>query len=143
MTLNDPDDSERYEVIIQDNLPPGTRIFGANDQEIVPRNGVYTISQQDADALTLLSPPNYSSALSGNIILEGTVVVTEEENGSTASDTFTISIDIEGVADPPLARSVGPVPGVEDQPYFIGPFIDINGALIDVSKRICWSGLMR
>jgi hypothetical protein len=136
VVLNDPDGSESYQLFIQDDLPPGSRIFGDGGREVFPEDGLYTLSESDVEDLTLLPPPFYSTALSGLINITGEVVVTERDNGSTAtSPPIFISIDVEGVANAPDSKRIGPVVGLEDQPYLIGPAIDLNGVLVDVSFR--------
>jgi hypothetical protein len=134
--LNDPDGSETFLVYIEIIDSPGSRLFGANDIELVPDvNGLYTLTPADVQSLTLLPPPNFSTAGSDGktIDLSVTTVVTEQSNGSTAENSFEFSVDIEGVADKPVATPAQPIRGLEDQPYLIGPSLDLNGVLQDVS----------
>lgn len=133
VTLNDPDGSESYIMIISsDDLPPGTRLFGQNGTELILEDGKYLLSPEDTDEFALLPPLHYSSALSGNINLEATAIVTD--GNSTASFTLPISVEIDGVADVPQTNPVSIVAD-EDTPYFLGGSIDLTGVLVDVSSH--------
>lgn len=131
VTVNDPDGSESYVVSIADNLPEGTRIFGVNGTELLlTEDGNYILSPEDAEELTLLPPLHYSSALSGNIVVTATALVTD--GNSTANFTIVVEVDVEGVADPPLTNPVTVVVD-EDQTYILGDTLNLTGVLVDVS----------
>ena len=71
-----------------------TQIYGENGDEIIPVDGVYTLTPEDVDEFTLLPPLHYSSILQGDILLQTTTVVTDGD--STATFDLNITVDIEG-----------------------------------------------
>ena len=131
VTLNDPDGSETYIMIIpESDLPIGTRIFGQNGNELFAENGSFTLTPEDVDEFSLQPPLHFSSALSGNIEFGATTIVTD--GNSTASFTLPVSVHIVGVADMPLTNPVRVV-ALEDEPYLLGEAINLTGILVDVS----------
>lgn len=134
--MNDPDGSESFILEIADDLPDGTVIFGANGTEITAEDGVYTLDAEDLEEFSLLPPLHYSSILQGVINLTTTTIVTD------GNDTFPfellISVEVEGVADPPASTSITVV-AQEDEPYILGDAINLTGVLIDVSTDISGS----
>ncbi|MBI1386374.1 MAG: hypothetical protein GC150_15815 [Rhizobiales bacterium] len=141
VTLGDKDGSETYQVLLTAVIPPATRIFGAGGTEILPTfdagvgANVYVLDPDDVAALTILPPEHYSTALSGDILLQGVARVTD---GATTADVpFTdIRVGVTGVADAPLARTVT-VTADEDQEIAIGAAVvagaggNLNNVLVD------------
>lgn len=125
VTLADKDGSETYIVRLTAVVPSGTRIYGAGGTEILPDlGGIYTLSPADVSALAVRPPLNYSSPLSGDIVLTAQTIVTDASGGGT--DIATLSTDIHvavrGVADVPGTRTVT-VSADEDQVIELGSAI--------------------
>jgi hypothetical protein len=139
VTLGDSDGSESFEMLINGTvIASGTRLFGANGVELFQYDGSYTLQSADVDALQLLPPLDWSSALSsqGDIILRTTTLVTDTSESAGASDVLPYELDIPvtviGVSDKPNSRTVT-VNAVEDEEYDVGSAIgDLTGILVDV-----------
>ena len=125
VTLGDRDGSESYVVRLTAVVPPATRIFGAGGAEILPDgSGIYLLSPADVSALSVLPPVNFSTALSGDIVLTAETVVTDTSGGGTAVSSFTndIRVAVKGVADAPGTRNVT-VTADEDEAIELGAAI--------------------
>jgi hypothetical protein len=139
VTLGDNDGSESFEMLINGAvIAAGTRLFGANGVELFQYDGSYTLQSVDVDALQLLPPPDWSSALpsQGDIILRTTTLVTDTSLSAGVSDVLPYELDIPvavtGVSDKPNSRTVM-VNAVEDEEYDVGSAIgDLTGILVDV-----------
>lgn len=137
VTVKDNDGSETFVLEIAANLPEGAKIFGAGDTELqAAPSGKFVLKPADVDALHILPPLHWSSAVQGDIELTITAVVTDTSN----TGAFDISISASqivpvvsiGVADKAKSRTVI-VEAVEDQDYPIGKFFgDLDtGVLVD------------
>jgi hypothetical protein len=139
VTLGDSDGSESFEMLINGSInAAGTRLFGANGVELFQADGFYTLQSADVDALQILPPLDWSSALpsQGDIILSTTTVVTDTSQSGGAIDVLPYELDIPvavtGVSDKPNSRTVT-VNAVEDEEYDVGSAIgDLTGILVDV-----------
>ena len=137
VTTEDTDGSESYVLRVDNDLPAGTKLFGANNQQLTVNSGTgkFVLSPQDVSELSLVPPLHWSSALQGNITLTLTAVVTDTNIfGATdiASTIATVPVVVVGVADKPTSRSII-VEAVEDEDYLIGKYIGNvdSGILID------------
>ena len=160
VTVSDPDGSESFFLFIaEDTVPNGTVICTlsgnitamnissfAGTENLAPNGLFYVLTPEDLDGTNgkfdLLPPLHYSSALQGDILLQTFTVVTDDP-GDVAPDIrdpepFNITIDVEGVADPPEARSII-INGTEDEFYDFGSVLgDLEGVVVDVSTYILW-----
>jgi hypothetical protein len=139
VTLADKDGSETYIVRLTAVAPAGTRIFGAGGAEIMADSGgVYTLQPADVNALAVLPPLHYSSAVGGDIRLTAVTIVTDTSSGGTDTQSFTqdIFVEVTGVADQPGTRTIT-VTSDEDQPIGLGAAIlastgnNLNSLLVD------------
>ncbi|MEZ5774072.1 MAG: type I secretion C-terminal target domain-containing protein [Hyphomicrobiaceae bacterium] len=146
VTLADKDGSETAAISLTGVVPPGTRIFGEGGAEILPDGfGVWSLTMADVAALAVLPPANYSSALSGDIVLTVATVVTDASGASSSTATFVndIHVSVTGAADQPGTRTVS-VGSDEDQDIAIGAAVlasvggDMNNLLVDTdgSERL-------
>ncbi|MBL8883016.1 MAG: type I secretion C-terminal target domain-containing protein [Hyphomicrobium sp.] len=125
VTLADKDGSETYAVRLTGVIPAGTQIYGAGGVQILPDGfGVYSLSPADVAALAVRPPANFSTALSGDIVLTAETVVTDTTSGGTSQTTLTtdIYVEVAGVADAPGTRTVN-VTADEDDPIALGAAI--------------------
>lgn len=139
VTLNDKDGSESYTAKITSIVPSGTRVFGAGAAEIFPDgSGHYNLTPADVNALSVLPPLHYSSALSGDILLTVETTVTDSSTGGTAVASFTdvIPVKVVGDADTPGTRTISVVAD-EDAEIPLGSTIlasvggNLNNLLVD------------
>lgn len=133
MSLGDPDDSESYTMQILDNLPNGTKLFGANGVELLPSNGVYVLQPADIDNLKLTSPKDWSTPLQGDIVLNTETLVLDTAIGRTTNATLSlnISVSVTGVADKPASRTVT-VDAIEDVSYNLAAALgNLSGIIVD------------
>lgn len=125
VTLADKDGSETYAVRLTGVIPAGTQIYGAGGAQILPDGfGVYSLSPADVAALAVRPPANFSTALSGDIVLTAETVVTDTTSGGTSQTTLTtdIYVSVAGAADAPGTRTVS-VTADEDDPIALGAAI--------------------
>lgn len=144
VSLNDPDGSEDYYILIaEDSVPAGTVIKGLNG-EVTPSGGFYNLTSADVESVFNVTPPlHWSSAnpLQGDIVLETTTVVFDVTNVGNFDIgipfSLNITIDIEGVADTPPSQTVT-VNGTEDIDYPLGEVLapELDGIIIDVCEWI-------
>ncbi|MDX2288214.1 MAG: type I secretion C-terminal target domain-containing protein, partial [Hyphomicrobiaceae bacterium] len=141
VTLSDRDGSETYQVLLTGVVPATTRIFGVGGIEILPSydaildQNVYVLDADDVEALAILPPLHYSSALSGDILLSGVARVTD---GAASQDIgfSPIPVHVTGVADTPGDRSLT-ITAEEDEPIELGASIlatvggDLDNLLVD------------
>ena len=139
VTLNDPDGSESYVLLIDEaSVPNGTVLTGVGGP-ITPSGGFYTVTAADLDPVTgvftLTPPQDWSSAnpSQGDIVLETQTIVTDSPDVGIAFN-LTIVVDVEGDADKPPTRTITVV-GDEDEFYDLGSVItpQLPGVLVDVS----------
>jgi len=135
VTLSDKDGSESYVMHITGGVPEGSKIFGANGVEVLPgADGIYYLTTEDAEALAILPPHDYSSAGQSDIVLATTFVITDTSEGGTSVENFThdITIQVVGISDEPATKSVS-IDAVEDEPIALGAAIgDASEVLSDV-----------
>lgn len=145
VTLNDPDGSEDFYFLVdEDSVPAGSVITGVSGP-ITPSGGFYNLTSADLDGetgvFTLTPPLHWSSAnpIQGDIVLETTTIVFDVSNVGDIDIgipfPLNITVDIEGVADTPPSQTVV-VNGTEDVPYPLGEVLapELDGILIDVSR---------
>jgi hypothetical protein len=136
VTTEDVDGSETYVLRINNDLPAGAKLFGANGTQLqVGTDGQFILSPEHVSALSILPPLHWSSALQGDIVLIMTAVVTDTSIFGTtdvASTTSTVPVVVVGVADKPTSRQII-VQAVEDQDYLIGQYVGNldSGILVD------------
>jgi hypothetical protein len=129
--LVDLDGSESYSMTIIDNLPVGTKLYGSGGLQLTASGGFYNLTPADVTALKLLPPLHFSSALSGQIVLNTVTTVIEAAiGGGSTSLAVDIPVHVTGVADKPGSRNIV-VNAIEDQPYRIGAVVNITGILVD------------
>lgn len=135
VTVTDDDGSETYHMEIQAaSVPAGSKILGAGTRAINAVNGVYRLNPDDINALRIIPPLHYSTAVQGNITLSTTTVVVDSTPSGNSEYRFdlTIPVRVIGVSDKPLAKSVHVV-CTEDIDYPIGQAIAsaLDGVLVD------------
>ena len=136
VTTADTDGSESWIVRIDNDLPAGTKLYGAQGKELTVNSGIgkFILSPLDVSVLSLLPPLDWSSALQGNITLTMTAVVTDSNIFGTtdiANSTAPVPVIIVGVADKPTSRPII-VEAVEDEDYLIGKYIgNLDNVLVD------------
>ena len=135
VTLSDKDGSESYVMHITGGVPEGAKIFGANGVEVLPgADGIYHLTTEDAEALAILPPHDYSSAGQSDIVLANIFVITDTSEGGTSVQNFThdITIKVVGISDEPATKNIF-VDAAEDEPISLGAAIgDASEVLSDV-----------
>jgi hypothetical protein len=133
ISLTDTDGSESFVLEVR-SVPTGATIFGENLREIVPdASGTYILLPTDLKDFSIQPPLDYSSIFQGDIILNTTVVVSDNNGGpvTTGTTPLDITVEVRGVADTPRTRDII-VDIPEDQLYDIGSAIgDLTGILVD------------
>jgi hypothetical protein len=107
VTLADQDGSESYVMeVAGGSVPSGATLFGEDDTEILKSGGIYLLQPDDVDALKILPPLHWSSPRQGDILLETTIVVTDNSFGfvSTAKLERNITVRVTEVSDQPSYR---------------------------------------
>lgn len=147
VSLGDKDPAngvETYVMHIANDLPTTvvggvtyeTKLYGAGGALLaLDADGTYHLTLADVDALKVLAPLNYSSAVQGDIVLHTSTIVTDTATTGTATASFAnaISIHVTGVADTPASHTVT-VSALEDEPIAFGHAIvtAAGGSLADV-----------
>ncbi len=114
--LNDQDGQETLHIQIS-NVPEGGILSAGSDQG----HGLWILSAQDLDDLSLSMPAHYSGDFSLNVS-----AVSTEMTGETATQTLSLSVVIDPVVDAPH-MSVTSASGREDSAIAL----DIQASLVD------------